>query len=236
MMKKQSKYILSVYIGFIFQLLTVIFSMLVCEKFSYLRLLSFENLKSQIDSFCVIALVFIGINTVIEWFWISEDKGGTVLISFYMLTVLCENIIYGTLLGGLDLMIKILNLPNVIQYAFWVTVTIFIGITIWAFFSNRKEYDHPVLSYCYAGIVIAGIFNTFWGWTWFDIVIDIISIIIVSFFIYFDTIKIKQHAKKVATFSKKVRFLNVLEDASSIYLDFLVIWINITDLMLDSEE
>lgn len=65
---------------------------------------------------------------------------------------------------------------------------------------------------------------------------DIVDIIIVSLFIYFDTIKIKQHAKKVVTFSKKVRFLNVLKDASDIYLDFLVIWADITDLMAESED
>lgn len=75
----------------------------------------------------------------------------------------------------------------------------------------------------------------FGGWSWLNIILDIIDIIIVSLFIYFDTIKIKQHAKKVATFSKKVRFLKVLKDAGDIYLDFLLIWSSFMDLMAESE-
>ena len=240
-MKRQSKYILSVYIGFIFQLLTVIFSMLVCEKISPLRLLSVDELSTKSNSFVVVVLVFIAINAIIEWFWINKNKGGTILISFYILSVSCENILYGVLFACLDLIIKTASKiagfsnPNLIQYAFCITATIFIGITIWAFLSKEKNYNHPVLTYCYVGIVIVGVFNMIWGWTWLNIVVDII-IILVSFFIYFDTIKIKQHAKKVVTFSKKVRFLNVLKDASDIYLDFLVIWADITDLMAESED
>lgn len=90
-MKKENKYILSVYIGFIFQLLTVIFSMLVCEKISFLRLLSFDELSSKIDFFIGVALVFIAINAIIEWFWIDKNKGRNGLILFYMLSVFCDN-------------------------------------------------------------------------------------------------------------------------------------------------
>ena len=74
------------------------------------------------------------------------------------------------------------------------------------------------------------------GWSWLNIILDIIDIIIVSLFIYFDTIKIKQHARKVMTFSKKVKFLNILKDAGNIYLDFLVIWSSLFDLMAESED
>ena len=86
-MKKQNKYILAVYIGFILQLLTVIFSMLVCEKLSPLRFLSvnsknfrlrricaFDELSTKSDSFVVVLLVFIAINAIIEWFWINKNK------------------------------------------------------------------------------------------------------------------------------------------------------------------
>lgn len=121
-------------------------------------------------------------------------RGGTILISFYILSVSCENILYGVLFACLDLIIKTASKiagfsnPNLIQYAFCITATIFIGITIWAFLSREKNYNHPVLTYCYVGIVIVGVFNMFWGWTWLNIVVDIISIVLVSFFIYFDTI------------------------------------------------
>lgn len=100
-------------------------------------------------------------------------------------------ILYGILLGNFDLMIKTISKiagfynPNLIQYAFCITAIIFIGITIWTFLSNEKEYNHPVLTYCYVGVVIVGVFNMFWGWTWPNIVVDIISIVLVSFFYIF---------------------------------------------------
>lgn len=235
----KNKYILAVYIGFIFQLLTVIFSMLICEKFSCLRLLSIDELHSKFYLVFKFTIVLILINAIIEWFWIDKNKGNIALISFYLLSLLCENFFYGVILAFMDLVTKSIGIPSIthiIQYAFCITTVIFIVITIWAFFSKEKNYDHPVLNYCFVGTVVVGIFNMYWGWTWLDIVIDIISIVLVSFFIYFDTIKIKQHAKKAVTYSKKVGFLNVLKDASDIYLDFLVIWSDIADLMLESKE
>lgn len=140
------------------------------------------------------------------------------------------------MVAWLDCMFKDVGWNNIIQYTFWITVVVFISITIWGFLTKRKDYDHPILNYCFIGSVVVGIFNIFWGWSWLNIILDIIDIIIVSLFIYFDTIKIKQHARKVMTFSKKVKFLNVLKDAGNIYLDFLVIWLSLFDLMAESED
>ena len=154
----------------------------------------------------------------------------------YIFTISCENLIYGMMVAWLDCMFKDVGWNNIIQYTFWITVVVFISITIWGSLTKRKDYDHPILNYCFIGSVVVGIFNIFWGWSWLNIILDIIDIIIVSLFIYFDTIKIKQHARKVMTFSKKVKFLNILKDAGNIYLDFLVIWSSLFDLMAESED
>ena len=158
------------------------------------------------------------------------------MILLYIFTISCENLIYGMMVAWLDCMFKDVGWNNIIQYTFWITVVVFISITIWGFLTKRKDYDHPILNYCFIGSVVVGIFNIFWGWSWLNIILDIIDIIIVSLFIYFDTIKIKQHARKVMTFSKRVKFLNILKDAGNIYLDFLVIWSSLFDLMAESED
>ncbi|WP_283597071.1 Bax inhibitor-1 family protein [Ligilactobacillus aviarius] len=235
-MKHSRNYILSVYTVFIIELLTLICSMAFCERFLGFNTLSMGELQSNGDPILIVAIFFILIDCVIEWRWIDKNKGKIIVILLYIFTISCENLIYGMMLALLDCMFKDVGWNNIIQYTFWITVVVFISITIWGFLTKRKDYNHPILNYCFIGSVVVGIFNIFWGWSWLNIILDIVDIIIVSLFIYFDTIKIKQHAKRVITFSKKVKFLNVLKDASGIYLDFLVIWSSLFDLMAESED
>lgn len=234
-MKQTKKYVLSVYVVFILELLTLICSMAFSESFLGFNTLSINELQNNIDYIVVVAAFFILIDCVIESRWIDKDKGGIIVISLYIFTTSCENLTYGMLVACLDCISKCVGWSNIIQYTFWITTLIFISITIWGFLTKRKDYNHPILNYCFIGSIVVGIFNIFWGWSWLNIILDIIDIIIVSLFIYFDTIKIKQHAKKVTTFSKKVRFLKVLKDAGDIYLDFLLIWSSFMDLMAESE-
>lgn len=235
-MKQNRKYILAVYTVFILELLTLICSMAFCERFLGFNTLSMDELQSNEDSILIVAIFFILIDCVIEWRWIDKNKGGIIVILLYIFTTSCVNLIYGMMLALLDCMFKDVGWNNIISYTFWITVVVFISITIWGFLTKRKDYNHPILNYCFIGSVVVGIFNIFWGWSWLNIILDIVDIIIVSLFIYFDTIKIKQHAKKVMTFSKKVKLLNVLKDTGDIYLDFLVIWSSLFDLMAESED
>ena len=235
-MKHSRNYILSVYTVFIIELLTLICSMAFSESFLGLNTLSIDDLHSNIISLAVACAFFILVDCIIEWRWIDKNKGGIIVILLYIFTISCENLIYGIAVACLDCMFKDVGWNNIIQYTFWITVVVFVSITIWGFLTKRKDYDHPILNYCFIGSVVVGIFNIFWGWSWLNIILDIIDIIIVSLFIYFDTIKIKQHARKVMNFSKKVKFLNILKDAGNIYLDFLVIWSSLFDLMAESED
>ena len=235
-MKHSRNYILSVYTVFIIELLTLICSMAFSESFLGLNTLSIDDLHSNIISLAVACAFFILVDCIVELQWIDKNKGGIIVILLYIFTISCENLIYGMAVACLDCMFKDVGWNNIIQYTFWITVVVFVSITIWGFLTKRKDYDHPILNYCFIGSVVVGIFNIFWGWSWLNIILDIIDIIIVSLFIYFDTIKIKQHARKVMNFSKKVKFLNILKDAGNIYLDFLVIWSSLFDLMAESED
>lgn len=235
-MEHSRNYILSVYTVFIIELLTLICSMAFSESFLGLNALSIDDLHSNIISLAVASAFFILVDCIVELQWIDKNKGGIIVILLYIFTISCENLIYGMAVACLDCMFKDVGWNNIIQYTFWITVVVFVSITIWGFLTKRKDYDHPILNYCFIGSVVVGIFNIFWGWSWLNIILDIIDIIIVSLFIYFDTIKIKQHARKVMNFSKKVKFLNILKDAGNIYLDFLVIWSSLFDLMAESED
>lgn len=235
-MKHSRNYILSVYTVFIIELLTLICSMAFSESFLGLNTLSIDDLHSNIISLAIASAFFILVDCIVELQWIDKNKGGIIVILLYIFTISCENLIYGMAVACLDCMFKDVGWNNIIQYTFWITVVVFVSITIWGFLTKRKDYDHPILNYCFIGSVVVGIFNIFWGWSWLNIILDIIDIIIVSLFIYFDTIKIKQHARKVMNFSKKVKFLNILKDAGNIYLDFLVIWSSLFDLMAESED
>lgn len=86
------------------------------------------------------------------------------------------------------------------------------------------------------GSFIISIFNMFWGWSWINIIIDVVDLIIVLLFIYLDTIEIKQHSEKLIQVNKKIRSLNIIKDATDIYMEFAFIWIDLIDLMTLASE
>lgn len=235
-MKQSKNYILAVYTIFSIELLTLVCSMAFCESFLGFNTLSFSKLYSSRDSIFTVVFFIILIDCMMEWLWIDKYKGGITVILAYIFIISCENLAYGMMIAWLDCLFRVVGLKGIIQYTFWITVVVFISITIWGFLTKNREYNHPILNYCFIGSFVVGIFNIFWDWSWLNIILDIIDIIIVSLFIYFDTIKIKQHAKKVTTYSKKVKFLNMLQDANGIYMDFLLIWASLFDLIAESED
>lgn len=79
-------------------------------------------------------------------------------------------------------------------------------MTIWGFLTKRKDYHHPILNSIFIGSFIISLFNMFWGWSWINIIIDVVDLIIVSLFIYLDIIEIKQHSKKLIQVNKKIDY------------------------------
>ena len=58
---------------------------------------------------------------------------------------------------------------------------------------------------------------------------------VVSLFIYLNTIKIKQHAKEDLDDNLSLKLLSILMDSNAIYMNFMLIWADITDLMVRAE-
>lgn len=85
------------------------------------------------------------------------------------------------------------------------------------------------------GSCVISVFNVFWGWNWVNIIIDVIDLVVVSLFIYLNTIKIKQHAKEDLDDNLSLKLLSILMDSNAIYMNFMLIWADITDLMVRAE-
>ena len=85
------------------------------------------------------------------------------------------------------------------------------------------------------GSCVISVFNVFWGWNWVNIIIDVIDLVVVSLFIYLNTIKIKQHAKEDLDDNLALKLLSILMDSNAIYMNFMLICADITDLMIRAE-
>lgn len=74
-MKQTKKYVLSVYVVFILELLTLICSMAFSESFLGFNTLSINELQNNIDYIVVVAAFFILIDCVIESRWVDKRQG-----------------------------------------------------------------------------------------------------------------------------------------------------------------
>lgn len=230
-MKKEIKYSLSVYIMFSIELLINIATIWFCEKSFNPKWFSNVIFNKYFNVFLIIAVI-IGI---IEEFFINEriekGKAGPSILAIQIPTYVVCCILMGLPMAALDDIMK----SNIILYAFWITFMIFLSTTIWGFVTKRKNYHHPILSRIFIGSCVISVFNVFWGWNWVNIIIDVIDLVVVSLFIYLNTIKIKQHAKEDLDDNSSLKLLSILMDSNAIYMNFMLIWADITDLMVRAE-
>ena len=227
-MKKEIKYSLSVYIMFSIELLINIATIWFCEKSFNPNGFSNVIFNKYFNVFLIIAVI-IGI---IEEFFINEriekGKAGPSILAIQIPTYVVCCILMGLPVAALDDIMK----SNIILYAFWITFMIFLSTTIWGFVTKRKNYHHPILSRIFIGSCVISVF---WSWNWVNIIIDVIDLVVVSLFIYLNTIKIKQHAKEDLDDNSSLKLLSILMDSNAIYMNFMLIWADITDLMVRAE-
>lgn len=235
-MKNEKDYVLLVYIVFGIELLINILFMIFYKKILNWDQLTFDGgIESSIKSIGIGLIPIVIVRLVIE-IRIIKDKVNKSLVWCYLILILMLCCLYGAMLAVVDTICNIVNFNNVVEYTFWITVVIFMGMTIGGYFTQRKNYNHPILNNVFIGSFIIFVFNMFWGWNWVNIIIDIVDLVIVSLFIYLDTIKIKQHAKELTQINKTGRILNILRDATDIYEDFIFIWIDLIDLIFESAD
>lgn len=237
-MKSKNKYILAVYTIFSIELLINIATMWFCENILRWNQLTFDGIESK---FKLIVIVFIPmgiIKVLMDGELDKEQKNSSnilLYLFYYPIITLILGFCNGALFTLVDVACGIIGLHNIVLYAFYITALVFLSMTIWGFLTQRKDYHHPILSNIFIGSIVISLFNMFWGWSWVNIIIDIVDLIIVSLFIYLDTIEIKQHSKKLMQADKKYRVLNILKDATNIYGEFVFIWIDLINLMLETE-
>lgn len=226
-MKRQSKYILAVYAAFSLELLINI--VMIWFYVKYLPK-SFADIffSSKIRTWILIELAVSCILYGPLEEKIKNKTAGILSLLILVPTWLVANLLIATVSAAFALGTNY----RIVLYAFWITFVIFLSMTIWGFLTRRKNYHHPILSRIFISSCIVSIFNIFWGWNWINIIIDVIDIIVVSFFIYLDTVRIKQHAEKLMTENSILKVLNILMDSYGIYIDFALIWADITDLMV----
>lgn len=233
-MKRQSKYILAVYATFSIELLFNIVTMWFCEDIlCWNQITTFDDLESKLK---ILAMVFIPVGVIKGLFdeILDKERNDLLILFCYLIVTLILCFFYGSIFTLVDVGSKILGLHNIISYALCITVLIFISMTIWGFLTKRKDYHHPILNNIFIGSFIISIFNMFWGWSWLNIIIDIVDLVVVSLFIYLDTIEIKQHSKELMQVNKKREFLNIIKDATDIYVEFMFIWLDLVDLMTEA--
>lgn len=230
---KNEKYTLLVYTVFGIELLINIFFMYFFEKILNWNLLTFKDIDSNMKMIGIGLVFFVVIRLFLEKI-INKIKTNFLLVFCYSILCLVLCCFYGALLAIADAVCRIIKFHNIVAYTFWITILVFIGITIGGYLTKGKNYNHPILNNIFIGSFVILLFNMFWGWNWVNIIIDIVDLIIVSLFIYLDTIKIRQHAKKLTQVSKEDKLLNILRDATDIYEDFIFIWIDLIDLLAQS--
>lgn len=237
MMKKQGKYILAVYATFSIELLFNIVTMWFCgDILHWNQITTIDGFYSKLKMVATVIISAGILKALFDEVLNKKENSLLTLFGYSVVTlILCFG--YGASFALVDVIIRIIGLHhNIISYALYITVLIFTSMTIWGFLTKRRDYHHPILSNIFIGTFIISLFNMFWGWSWVNIIIDIIDLVVVSLFIYLDTIEIKQHSKEMMQVNKKRKLLNIIKDATDIYVEFMFIWLDLVDLMTEAAE
>ena len=117
------------------------------------QITTFDGLESKLK---MVAIVFIPagiIKGLFDEVLDKEENSLSTLFGYSVVTLmLCFG--YGASFTIVDVVSKIIGLHNIISYALYITVLIFISMTIWGFLTKRRDYHHPILSNIFIGFFI----------------------------------------------------------------------------------
>lgn len=237
-MNQQSikRYIELTYALFIIGILIIFSSVYLTEQiFSNSYILSegfFRNIAIAVLSLCIVDI------TVKRR--LREGKGGYVQFFIVSIYFIISYILFGMGFAILYVAAKNVHLSYIMTYSFIIASAIFISTVIVSFRKNAKYNNKTyfILNVLLIDVIIISFINYFLGWNWVHIIIDIVSIILFTLFVYFDSIKLRMIIKEYLDNSRsKIQlYTAIILSADKLLLDFINIWVSIVDLMVRSED
>ncbi|MGX5377886.1 Bax inhibitor-1 family protein [Ligilactobacillus sp. LYQ135] len=171
---------------------------------------------------------------------LREGKGGCVQFFIVSIYFIISYIIFGMGFAILYVAAKSVHLSYIMTYSFIIASAIFISTVIVSFRKNAKYNNKTyfIFNVLLIDVIIISFINYFLGWNWVHIIIDIVSIILFTLFVYFDSIKLRMIIKEYLDNSRsKIQlYTAIILSADKLLLDFINIWVSIVDLMVRSED
>lgn len=232
---RTTKYIKLTYLLFIIGIAIIFMGIYFTEKF-------FSNNYILSDEFfcnTAIAILSLCIVDIIVTRRLRNGKGGYIQLFIVSIYFIISYIFFGMIFATVYVALKEVHLGYIFSYSFIIASAIFIA-TVMVSFSKKARYNNKlyfVLNVLLTDVIIISFINYFLGWNWLHIVIDIVSIILFTVFVYFDSIKLRITIKEYLDNSKnKIQlYTAIILIADKLLLDFANIWISITDLMIRAE-
>lgn len=189
----------------------------------------FDNIDSFYSFFMIGFLIAFCLTKLLEW-PLKNERGGKVLFLFYVIATIGQYVFIGSLIGGIVLMSKGMGLINIEINATIVTTVIFGVLTLTGLKGDSKPKEHPIVNNIFISSVAVLIANLFLKSNLVSIIVDIVLIIVLSVFIHQDAIKIKS---RMINFRGNtiMKYTYIFHDASNLIFDFILLWLNIEDLM-----
>lgn len=232
---KKENYVKAVYLTFFCGLilnLIVVFFLLKVTNSEFFG----ENHNKIGDFFVLGFLVSYLIMKLIEW-PLKRDMGGLVLFIPYVIVTAIFYIFTGTMIGFIALVLKVMGFPNIIYQSLLVTTIVFGVSTVLGMRSNKEPQEHPVLNSVFISGVAVMFINLIFKSNLINIIIDIILLVCVSSFVYYDANKIRSRISSRGILgTKKITYYTyILYDATNLVLDFGLLWEDIADLMFQRQ-
>lgn len=237
-MRRQNtrKYIELTYLLFIVGIAIIFMSIYFTERiFSNNYILSEGFFRNVVISSLLLCVVDIGARKRL-----NKGKGGYFQFGVVILYFISSYILWGMGFAIVDVALTAMHIGYIFSYSFITASAIFIA-TVIVSFSKKAKYSNKtyfILSLFLLDIIIIDIINYFLGWNWVHIIIDIVSIILFTLFVYFDSIKLRLTIKEYLNNSRnKIQlYTAIILNADKLLLDFINIWVSIADLMVRSED
>lgn len=237
---KKNNYVKAVYEVFFIGLIlsvSVVFLLL-----KYVNLNVFFGTYNSYGDFLYPSYIVIGFfisNSVMDIFEsrLKKEKGGRILFGLYVIVTIIFNVFSAAMTGFIALCFKYMHFPNVIYQAL-LSVTVVFGVaTFFGIKSKTSDKNHPILNSIFISSVIVLFINLFIESNLISIIVDIVSIICVSAFVYYDAIKIKSRlaSREISENKKILYYTYVLSDATNLVMDFTMLWEDIADLIFKSQ-
>lgn len=226
---KKDNYVKAVYSVFFVGLVIMTITVFILLK--YMNVTNFfDNLDSFYSFFMIGFLIAFCLTKLLEW-PLRNERGGKAFFIFYVITTIGQYVFIGALIGGVVLMSKGMGLINIEINATITTTVIFGVLTLSGLKGDSKPKEYPIVNNIFVSTVAVLIVNLFLKSNLVSIIVDIVLIIVLSIFIHEDAIKIKN---RIINFKGNtiMKYTYIFHDASNLIFDFILLWLNIEDLMV----